>query len=211
MTENKIKKKYDRIAPIYDLLESIMERGRLGVWRQQLWAEIKTEAIEEEMKLLEVGVGTGKNITYYPSDVEVYAIDFSQRMLDQARDKADQLGVSVNLSQMDVQDLEFADDYFDLIVASCVFCSVPDPVQGFKELRRVCKPEGKIFLLEHMRTECQPWAQVMDSINWISLLLWGANINRQTMANIQQANLKVIQAEDLWFDIVKKLVLSPEV
>ena len=211
MGDNKIKNRYDRIAPIYDLVEGIMEWGKLADWREELWTEIQEETGEQEVKLLEAGVGTGKNIPYYPSNMEAYAIDFSERMLSQAGKRVEETEAEVNLLPMDIEELEFAADTFDLIVASCVFCSVPNPVQGFKELKRVCKPEGKIFLLEHMRSESRPWGKIMDSFNWGSLLFWGANINRRTMENIEQAGLEVIETEDLWFDVVKKIILAPTI
>lgn len=98
---------------------------------------------------------------------------------------------------------------FNIIVTSCVFCSVPDPVQGLKELKRVCKPEGKIIMLEHMRTKKEPGGKVMDMFNWVSLYTYGANINRKTMENIDRANLKVVEENNLFSDIVKEIVLTP--
>ncbi len=100
---------------------------------------------------LEVGVGTGKNLPYYPREVEITAIDFSPGMLKRARKKASTDDLRVALIEMDVQQLDFPDNYFDTVFATFVFCSVPDPVAGLKELKRVCKPEGKLLLLEHMR------------------------------------------------------------
>ena len=89
------------------------------------------------------------------------------------------------------------------------FFSVPDPIKGLKELRRVCKPTGKIIMLEHMRTKNYPWGKVMDSFNWVSLYTWGANINGETMKNIEKADLTVVEANNLFFDIVKEIVLKP--
>jgi ubiquinone/menaquinone biosynthesis C-methylase UbiE len=210
MGDDKIKNRYDRIAPIYDLLEGVMEKGKLGTWRKNFWQEIKAEIEDEEVKLLEAGVGTGKNIPYYPPNVEFYAVDFSAQMLRQAEKRAAEAGTEVNLLEMDIENLEFADNSFDLIVASCVFCSVPNPVQGLKELKRVCAPGGKIYLLEHMRSSHKPWGKMMDLFNWVSLLTWGANINRKTMENIKQAGLEIVEVEDIWFDIVKQIILKPE-
>jgi ubiquinone/menaquinone biosynthesis C-methylase UbiE len=86
---------------------------------------------------------------------------------------------------------------------------VPDPVQGLQELRRVCKNDGKIVMLEHMRTEKEPWGRLMDAFNWVSLYTWGANINRRTMENIDKAGLRVVEVKNLWFDVVKGIVLEP--
>ncbi|MCK8816955.1 class I SAM-dependent methyltransferase [Natroniella sulfidigena] len=209
LINDKIKKRYNRIAPIYDKLEMIMEKGKMGDWREKLWQQVEEVVKKGEERLLEAGVGTGKNIPYYPQKTEAYAIDFSDRMLQEAKKRIEKLEVNVQLREMDVQNLDFPDNYFDVIVTTCVFCSVPDPVQGFKELKRVCKNDGKIFMLEHMRTEKEPFGYLMDSINWISLLSWGANINRRTMENIKQAGLEVVKEEDLFFDVVKEIILTP--
>lgn len=100
---------------------------------------------------MEVGVGTGKNIPYYPPDVKITAIDFSPKMLQRARKRSIKLGSSVELLEMDIQDLAFPNGHFDTVFATFVFCSVTDPVKGLKELKRACKPDGKLILLEHMR------------------------------------------------------------
>ena len=118
------KRRYNRIAPVYDLMESLVERSRYSRWRELLWSKV------EGIKILEVGVGTGKNFPYYPPNAEITAIDFSEKMMSRAREKAEKRKVKVNLQQMDVQNLKFNDNTFDTVVASFVFCSVPDPIRG---------------------------------------------------------------------------------
>ena len=128
---------YNRIAPVYDFMEGLVERSRYSSWRQLLWSKV------EGSKILEVGVGTGKNIPYYPKGADITAIDFGEKMLDRARKRARKERAKVDLQQMDAQNLAFADYTFDTVVASFVFCSVPDPTKGLKEVERVCKPNGK--------------------------------------------------------------------
>lgn len=127
--------RYGRIAKVYDLMEEPIERLFYGSWRKRVWAGVKGPQV------LEVGVGTGKNMPYYPDGVHVTAIDLSERMLSRARERAKRLGLDVDLRRMDAQELAFPSDTFDTIVASFVFCSVRDPVVGLRELGRVCKPE----------------------------------------------------------------------
>jgi ubiquinone/menaquinone biosynthesis C-methylase UbiE len=206
---NKIRKRYNRVAPIYDSLESMMEKGKMGSWRKRLWQRVEETLPKSNGILLEAGVGTGKNIQYYPNDVELYAIDFSDKMLEKARVKADESDQEINLLQMDIQNLDFPDNFFDVIVTSCVFCSVPDPVKGLKELKRVCKDDGKVLMLEHMRSKKEPIGKMMDLFNWISLYTYGANINRRTIENINKAGLSIKEVNNLFFDIVKEMVLEP--
>lgn len=139
-----VRRRYNRIAPLYDFMESIVEVSRYGGWRKLLWSKV------EGARILEVGVGTGKNFPYYPNDAEIVAVDFSDKMLRRAKEKASKQKLKVALRQMDVQHLEFEDNSFDTVVASFAFCSVPDPVRGMIEVKRVCRPGGKVILLEHV-------------------------------------------------------------
>lgn len=124
-----VRRRYDRIAGFYDFMEGLAERRFSGL-RRLLWARV------EGTRLLEVGVGTGKNFPYYPAGAEITAIDLSPRMLARARKKAQEMKLEASLMEMDVQDLQFEDNTFDSVVATFVFCSVPDPSRGLAEVRR---------------------------------------------------------------------------
>ena len=191
------KRRYNRIAPVYDFMESVVERSRYSKWREMLWSKV------EGTHILEVGVGTGKNFPYYPAHAEITAIDFSEKMLVYARDKAGKKGVQVHLQQMDVQNLEFEDNTFDTVVASFVFCSVPDPVRGLMEVERVCKPKGKMLLLEHVLSANRTLAWLMNLVNPIVVRVVGANINRRTVENVIKSGLRVEQVTDLAAGIFK--------
>ncbi|MGB3905808.1 MAG: methyltransferase domain-containing protein [Anaerolineae bacterium] len=196
------KNRYDGLARAYDLMEGPIERLFYASWRQRLWAGIKGPEV------LEVGVGTGKNIPYYPDGVHVTAIDLSERMLSRARRLAKVLGLDVDLRQMDAQALAFPPDMFDTVIATFVFCSVPDPVIGLRELARVCKPQGQIRLLEHMRARSEGVGRLMDAANPLVVRIMGANINRRTIANIENAGLRVERVEDLSAQGIFKLIVA---
>lgn len=91
---------------------------------------------------------------------------------------------------MDVQNLEFADNSFDTVVTACVFCSVPDPILGLKEIRRVLKGDGLLVMLEHVRSKKEPIGKIMDILNPLVVGLYGANINRNTVENVKKPGLR---------------------
>jgi ubiquinone/menaquinone biosynthesis C-methylase UbiE len=196
-----VKSRYDRVAPIYDLVEKPMERGSFSRWREELWS------LARGPRILEVGVGTGKSFPLYPVDVELIAIDFSPKMLARAQRRAAREGRKVDLRLMDVQQLGFPDGSFDSVVGSFVFCSVPDPLLGLRQLGRVTRPGGTIALLEHVRPE-GPAGRVADFLNPLLVRLWGANMNRRTVENVRRAGLQVKRVEDLWAGIVKLIVAA---
>lgn len=200
---DKIKGRYDRISKVYDLMEQPMERMMFEKWRQELSRSLKG-------KVLEIGVGTGKNIPYYPDGVEVTAIDFSEKMLAKAIKKAEETGKKVELLHMDAQNMDFADDTFDMVFTTCVFCSVPDPVKGLKEIRRVLKPGGEAVMIEHVRSGKKVLGKLMDLLNPIPKNIYGANINRRTVENIKKAGFTDVQVENLTGDIVKKIRIKKE-
>ncbi|MBE0479925.1 MAG: class I SAM-dependent methyltransferase [Dehalococcoidia bacterium] len=179
------RRRYDRSARTYDIREALVERAMFSRWRSLLWSKV------EGNNILEVGVGTGKNFPYYPLNSQITAIDFSEKMLERARRKAAAKQIKVELVQMDVQNLRFQDGSFDCVVGSFVFCSVPDPVRGLGEIKRVCKPGGKVLLLEHILSENRIIGAFMDLINPLVVRMMGANINRKTVENVAFSSLEL--------------------
>ncbi|MFE4524269.1 class I SAM-dependent methyltransferase [Cytobacillus firmus] len=193
--------RYDRISLLYDWMDKMIK----DEWRNSLLANVRGD-------ILEVGIGTGINLTYYPKDINsLTGVDFSEGMLNLARKKKKKLQVDfkVNLMNADIQVLPFPDNTFDSIVSTCVFCSVPDPVKGLKELKRVCKPEGEIFMIEHMRSSSPLAGVLMDALNPLTVRLWGANINRDTLHNIDLSGLVIVDNIPLMGTVVRKLTLGP--
>ena len=188
-------RRYDRIAPVYDLLEVGCELFFRG-WRHELWARVPAG------RVLEVGVGTGKNLPFHGSTHQVTGIDLSPRMLERARRRAARLGVGVELRQADVEHLPFDDNSFDSAVASFVFCSVAAPLRGLQEVRRVLVPGGRLLLLEHVLSRNPLVRPLMRLLDPLPHLVWGAHIDRETGACVRQAGFEGVFITPRFSDIV---------
>ena len=134
---------YDKLAKVYDLtFGPALHPGRLQA--------IQRMDIQPGERVLEVGVGTGINLSLYPKPAQVTGIDFSSSMLEKARERVARKGLrNMRLLQMDAADLKFADDSFDIVYAPYLISVVPDPVKVAREMRRVCRPGGRIIFLNH--------------------------------------------------------------
>lgn len=194
--------RYNRIAPIYDLMETALERFTFRQWRKRLWHQV------EGRRILEVGVGTGKNLPYYPEGSRVTAIDLSDKMLARAQRRSQWLDVEVDLALMDAQHLAFFDEVFDAAVASFVFCSVPNPVRGLQEMHRVVKPGGQIILLEHVRVSRPLIGPLMDLLDPLVLEIMGPHINRRTVKNVKEADLEIQRVEKLAPGALVKMIFA---
>ncbi len=111
---------------------------------------------------------------------------------------------------MDAQDMSFEDDTFDVVFTTCVFCSVPDPIKGLKEIKRVCKPGDKIIMIEHVRSEQKIIGPLMDFFNGLTVNLYGGNINRRTVENVKKTGFQNVEVKNLAGDIVKKIIIKNE-
>ena len=137
-----VERVYDKLAKVYDLIWGpSLHPGRLQA--------IQRMGIQPDERVLEVGVGTGINLSLYPRDCSVTGIDFSGSMLEKARERAARKDLSVRLLQMDAADLKFTDGSFDIVYAPYLISVVPDPVKVAQEMRRVCRAGGRIIFLNH--------------------------------------------------------------
>ena len=179
---------YENIAWFYDLtFGPALHPGRVDA--------IQRMAIKPGDRVLEVGVGTAINAALYPTDCSVTGIDLSSSMLEKARERVARKGVrNVRLLQMDAANLKFADDTFDIVYAPYVISVVPDPVAVTREMCRVCRPGGRIVILNHFRSKSRVGAWLERMIAPFTLYL-GFKSDLDLPAFLVQADLKPLSIE----------------
>jgi ubiquinone/menaquinone biosynthesis C-methylase UbiE len=197
--------RYDRQARWYDVAVAPVEALVFLGLRRRLWS-----AIDGTRRVLEIGVGTGRNLAHYPKTSRSVALDLSPEMLKRAARKATRDGRRVDFLLADTQHLPFKDGVFDIVMATLVFCSVPDPVRGLAEAGRAVRPQGQVVLLEHVRAENGVLGKAMDALNRLTARS-GEYVNRDTAANVRKAGLEVTHEEKHRMGIVKLLRARPRV
>jgi ubiquinone/menaquinone biosynthesis C-methylase UbiE len=192
--------RYQRIAWAYDLLDLPFEYGRYRKIRPQIFSGLSG-------RILDAGVGTGRNFPFYPPGSEIVGIDLSPAMLARAERRRPLATTTVELRQMDVTRLAFPDRSFDAAVATFLFCTLPDELQvaGMRELGRVVKPGGIIRCLEYTSPSggfrrattrlWEPW------INWA----YGAGFDRQTEKRAPEAGLQLFESRFVHDELIKLL------
>ncbi len=195
----KLRRQWDQHAPAYDRMSEPMEH-MLGFAqaRARLFAGLSGT-------ILEVGVGTGRNVPHYPQDARMIALDLSSGMLERAASRARALSGRVAFLVGDVEDLPFEDASLDAVVGSGVFCCVPDAERGFREIKRVLKPGGKIVLLEHIRPH-GALGMLFDLIDPLVSRIMGPHINRRTLESMRAAGLVIEHEENVHSNWVKLVV-----
>src|SRR6266540_5719286 len=179
---------YEKLASVYDFtFGPVLHPGRVDA--------IERMGIRPGDRVLEVGVGTGINAALYPSDCSVTGVDFSSSMLEKARERVARKGVrNVRLLRMDAADMKFADDSFDIVYAPYVISVVPDPVAVTREMHRVCRPGGRIVILNHFRSKARVGAWMERIIAPFTKYL-GFKSDLDLPAFLVQANLKPVSIE----------------
>jgi phosphatidylethanolamine/phosphatidyl-N-methylethanolamine N-methyltransferase len=179
---------YENLAWAYDFIFGpTLHPGRLHA--------IQRMGIRRGDRVLEVGVGTGINADLYPSGCSVTGIDLSDSMLDKARERIERKGIrNVRLLEMDAADLKFADGTFDIVYAPYLISVVPDPVAVAREMRRVCRPGGRIVFLNHFRSPNPVLAWLERALSPFTVHI-GFKSDLDLTAFLTQTDLKPISIE----------------
>jgi phosphatidylethanolamine/phosphatidyl-N-methylethanolamine N-methyltransferase len=179
---------YEKLASVYDVIFGpTLHAGRVQA--------IQRMGVQRGDRVLEVGVGTGINAGLYPRDCAVTGIDLSASMLEKARDRIARKDIrNVRLLEMDAADIKFSDSTFDIVYAPYLVSVVPDPVAVAREMRRVCRPGGRIVILNHFRSPNPLLASIERAISPFTVHI-GFKSDLDLPAFLAQAELKPISIE----------------
>lgn len=189
--------KWDKAAPNFDVMA--------GGAAEERWLPEKTRLFSHmQGNILFLALGTGLDIPAFPTGQTIETIDISPEMLKQAQPRLEAYDGQINAQVMDVHELDFEDNEFDQVYTSCTFCSVPNPVDGLKSLKRVLKPGGELRMFEHTGSQYYPFKLMMDLMTQISRHL-GPDMNRTTVVNVQAAGFEIREVNNIFLDVVKTI------
>ena len=191
---------FDALASGYDLFMWPLEWALFARLRQRALCALRPSS--SPRLVLEVGVGTGANLPFYPTSSRVVAVDASAEMLAVARRRRTR--AVVQLSQTDVHHLAFPDATFDEVIGSFLLCNVTDPLAVLQEVRRVLRPGGGLLLLEHVRG-AHPWVARLTDLLDLPWHAWsqGCHLNRETEATVASAGFNITRSERYALGVVQ--------
>lgn len=204
LSSEKLRRHYDFIAWFYDWSDWFLETFRYRKLRAIVWSYARGST-------LDLGMGTGLNIPYYPYFrlEKIVGVDISQKMLDRARAKANYLGVSLEIHQMDASDLNFPAGSFDTVISTFLFCVLPDEdqVRALSEVHRVLKPGGRFICMEYTYSRDFLRRCIMKILSYYVHWLYKAGFDRRTAELVKQnGNWKIDQDTYIYKDIIKLIV-----
>jgi ubiquinone/menaquinone biosynthesis C-methylase UbiE len=196
-----VQKRYDWYSRFYDKFEAPIEQMAFKSIRKKVIGALSGQ-------ILEVGVGSGKNLPYYRSSTHVIGIDISPQMLRKAQEKSATFhGEFIELQRMNVEQLIFENDTFDIVVCTFVLCSVPNPIQAIQEIFRVLKPNRRLILLEHVLSKMSLISFLQKVFNPFTRGIFGYNIDRDTIRNIKRGHGIILKDQNLTKTDILKLII----
>jgi ubiquinone/menaquinone biosynthesis C-methylase UbiE len=195
----RVRRLMDKGAPRYDRQMNFFDRVLFAGGRE--WACSNAEG-----EVLEIAVGSGRNLPLYPDGTSLTAIEFSPQMLELAKQRAAQVGREVDLRLGDAQDLDFPDESFDTVVCTLAFCTIPDPETAAAEAHRVLRPRGRFLGLEHVRSPVLPVRAVQRALDPLSVRFEGDHLVREPLDYLRAAGFEVEELERSKWGIVERVV-----
>ena len=175
---------WEAAADDYDHVMSRFERTFVGDGRE--WIGARAHG-----RVLEVAVGTGRSLPFYPAGVHLVGVDLSPRMLAQTRARAAELGIPIELFDADAEHLPFADASFDTVVSELALCSIPRPEVAIAEFARVLAPSGTLLLLDHVSSTWPPVFALQWLVERITIRAAGEHFTRRQLPLVERAGLRI--------------------
>jgi ubiquinone/menaquinone biosynthesis C-methylase UbiE len=194
----RLRRYWDKHARNYDRQMAFWERRLFGDGRQWVCAQASGE-------VLEVAIGTGRNLPFYPQGIRLTGVDFSPAMLELARRQADRLGRQVDLRLGDAQALELPDASFDTVVCTFSLCAIPDERRAIAEMRRVLRPGGRLLLLDHVAGTSRWVRAVQWLLERVTRPLNEEHLLRRPLLQVQAEGFQIERAERFKLGIVERL------
>jgi ubiquinone/menaquinone biosynthesis C-methylase UbiE len=198
VTVQRWRAQWDKYAPRYDRDIGFFERVQFGGGREWVCSQARGE-------VLEVAVGTGRNLGFYPDGVRLTGIDFSPAMLDIARARAVELGREIDLREGDAQALPFADASFDTVVCTLGLCGFPDDRAAIAEMYRVLRPQGALLLLDHVGSHHRVIRAGQWLLERLTLRMIGDYQTRRPLPLVERAGFVIQRQERLKAGTVERL------
>lgn len=189
---------WDEAAPTYDERIAFFERWQFPGGRE--WVASRAHG-----RVLEVAIGTGRNLPHYPAHVDLTGVELSPAMLALAAERAAALGRDVELLEGDADALPVEDESFDTVVCALALCSIPDPVKAIAEMRRVLAPRGRLLLLDHVGSTWAPVYAAQWIAERVSIRTAGEHLTRRQLPLVRAAGFQVAEVERLRAGTVERV------
>ena len=194
----RVRRIWERFAPRYDDKVRLPERFLFEGGREWVCSRATGD-------VLEVSIGTGRNLPLYPPGVRLTGIDLSAGMIERARRRSAELGIAVELRVGDAQALELPDSSFDTVVCTLALCSIPDPRAAVHEMKRVLRPGGRVLLLEHVRSPMIVVRTIQRALEPIAVWLGGDHLVREPLELLRAEAFEIEEVERSKLGVVERI------
>jgi ubiquinone/menaquinone biosynthesis C-methylase UbiE len=195
----RVRRLMDKGAPHYDRQMNFFDRVLFAGGREWACGEVEGE-------VLEIAVGSGRNLPFYDNETSLTAIEFSPEMLELARKQAAEIGRDVDLRLGDAQALDFPDESFDTVVCTLALCTIPDPASAVAEAHRVLRPGGRYRAFEHVRSPVLAVRAVQRALDPLTVRFEGDHLVREPLEYLRDAGFEIEHLERSKWGIVERVV-----
>lgn len=194
----RLRRYWDKHSRGYDKQMGFSDRWFFGNTREWVCRQADGD-------VLEVAIGTGLNLPWYPTGVRLTGIDLSPGMLEHARGRAKDLDREVDIREGDAQRLDFPDGSFDTVVCTFSLCAVPDERAVVAEMWRVLRPDGRLLLADHVISTSAPLRLVQRALEVVTIPLGEEHFRRRPINQVRAQGFTIEQHERFKQGIVERL------